>query len=260
MIRTWSDNELKLLKENYPKMNAAQLRNLLPTKTDSSIKSKALCLNIHKEKKRFEFTPEAVKLITELYPNTLSSEIAKLIGCSLYSLYNKAAALNLKKDASFVVELGKLSIKKAGEASISSRFKPGHIPANKGKKMGADAYNKCKHTMFKKGHCPANHKPIGHERITRDGYIEVKTAEPNVFELKHRLVYKEHYGEIPEGFMVRFKNGNRLDVSPDNLFLMSKSENMTENTIHRYPTEVKRAIRTINKLTRKINEYETNKH
>ena len=63
---------------------------------------------------------------------------------------------------------------------------------NKGRKqteyMSEEQLAKTKATRFKKGHVPKNHKPVGYERITRDGYIEVKTAEPNVFELKHRLV------------------------------------------------------------------------
>lgn len=72
---------------------------------------------------------------------------------------------------------------------------------NKGRKqteyMSEEQLAKTKATRFKKGHVPKNHKPVGYERITRDGYIEVKTAEPNVFELKHRLVWIEHNGEIP---------------------------------------------------------------
>lgn len=260
MKRTWSHNEIELLKNNYPIMNASQLKQILPDKTGTAIRSKAKVLHLLKANKRFIFSKEDVNILINLYPNTLSSDIAKLLGCSLSGIYQKAQALNLKKDASFVVEQGKLSIQKAGIGSLSARYKTGNVPANKGKKMDAQLYDRVKHTFFQKGHTPANHKPIGYERITRDGYIEVKTAEPNIFELKHRLIYKENFGEIPEGSVVRFKNGNKLDLSPDNLFLMSKSENMAENTIHRYPVEVKRAIRTINKLTRKINEYETNKH
>ena len=260
MKKTWSNKELSLLQKYYSIMNASELKQLLPDKTGTAIRSKAKVLHLLKENKRFHFSEQDINTLITLYPNTLSADIAKLLGCTLKCIYQKAQALKLKKDPAFIVEQGKLSIQKAGIASLSARYRKGHAPANKGKKMDPDLYARVKHTFFKKGHTPANHKPIGYERITRDGYLEVKTAEPNVFEQKHRLIYKEHYGEIPEECVVRFKNGNKLDLSPENLFLMSKSENMAENTIHRYPTEVKRAIRTINKLTRKINEYETNKH
>ncbi len=37
---------------------------------------------------------------------------------------------------------------------------------------------------FEKGHISKNHKPIGSERINVAGYIEIKTAEPNKWELR----------------------------------------------------------------------------
>lgn len=55
-------------------------------------------------------------------------------------------------------------------------MKNGNIPFNKGKKgyMSAEQYEKCKQTMFKKGNIPANHRPIGSERVGKDGYILIK--------------------------------------------------------------------------------------
>ena len=37
----------------------------------------------------------------------------------------------------------------------------------------------CERTWFKKGHIPANYRPVGSERVNADGYIEVKVADPN---------------------------------------------------------------------------------
>ena len=45
--------------------------------------------------------------------------------------------------------------------------------------------------MFAKGNVPPNHRPVGSERISKDGYIEVKVAEPNKWRLKQRVVYEE---------------------------------------------------------------------
>ena len=58
------------------------------------------------------------------------------------------------------------------------RFEKGHVPANKGKKMPAAVYEKSKHTMFRKGHQPNNHREVGSERINVEGYAEIKVAEP----------------------------------------------------------------------------------
>ena len=111
-----------------------------------------------------------------------------------------------------------LSSGKTGE------FKKGHIPYNKGKKMNEELYEKCKPTMFKKGHIPKNHREIGSERITKDGYTQIKITESDGWKLKHRLVYEEHYGEIPVGYSILFCDGNKQNCDIDNLILVSRSE------------------------------------
>ena len=65
----------------------------------------------------------------------------------------------------------------------------------------------------------------------KDGriFVTVKIGMPNKWECKHRLVYKEHYGEIPDGYMVSFADRNYLNFDPDNLILVSKSENAILN-------------------------------
>ena len=56
---------------------------------------------------------------------------------------------------------------------VGGRFEKGHIPANKGQKMPADAYERAKKTMFKPGSKPKNTDPIGTEKKLTDGYIWV---------------------------------------------------------------------------------------
>ena len=58
-------------------------------------------------------------------------------------------------------------------------FKPGGTSANKGKKMSAAVYARCKPTMFHKGLVPHNTRPVGSEGIDKDGYIRVKVAQPS---------------------------------------------------------------------------------
>ena len=74
----------------------------------------------------------------------------------------------------------------------------------RGKKMPANVYEKARQTMFRKGNIPANHKPIGYERINVDGYVEVKVAEPNKFRLKHRIVWEEKFRDYSTGYNVQF--------------------------------------------------------
>ena len=107
------------------------------------------------------------------------------------------------------------------------KFKKGNVPHNKGKK---GVYAKgCEKSWFKEGNIPMQHRPVGSERITRDGYIEIKVAEPNKWDLKHRVVYENLYGKIPDGHVLIFRDGNKENVAIDNLILVTRGVNAVIN-------------------------------
>ena len=70
---------------------------------------------------------------------------------------------------------------------------------------------------FKKGHRPWNIKPIGEERITNAGFIEVKIAQPDCWKLKHLVVWEEIHGTLPENHTIDFIDGNRQNARLENL-------------------------------------------
>lgn len=109
-------------------------------------------------------------------------------------------------------------------SGLTGKFRKGQTPHNKGKKMPKEVYEKVKHTMFAKGNVPPNHRPVGSERISKDGYIEVKVAEPNKWRLKQRVVYEEAKGKIPEGCTIIFLDGNKQNCNIDNLRCITWSE------------------------------------
>lgn len=96
---------------------------------------------------------------------------------------------------------------------------------------------------FKKNQDAWNHKPVGHERIcSKDGYIFIKTAEPNTFELKHRVVWVQHNGPVPNDHVVAFKNLDKTDCSIENLVLLNRSELVRYNqTFRRLATPMNNA-------------------
>jgi len=98
-----------------------------------------------------------------------------------------------------------------------TRFKLGQVAFNKGKSIGG-----WETTPFKKGNRPHNHKPLGTERVNGDDYVDIKVAEPNVWEAKHRLIWKELYGPIPKGHVVIFGDGDRRNFENNNLILVSR--------------------------------------
>ena len=110
------------------------------------------------------------------------------------------------------------------------RFEKGHVSANKGKKMPAAVYEKSKHTMFKKGHQPANRREVGSERINVEGYIEIKVAEPNRWQLKHRVVYENYHNiKSKSADVVIFLDGNKQNFDIENLALIDHGINAIMN-------------------------------
>ena len=204
------------------------------------------------------WTQSEIDILSRMYPDHFAQEIAVILGRSVRSVYDKARLLGL--------ECSKDKIRRSGLMSsnhpncVAARFTKGHTPDNKGKKVSPETYAKCQPTMFKKGHRPVNHREVGEERINVDGYIEVKVAEPNRWKPKHRVIWEQHHGAIPRGFNVQFKNHNPLDCRIENLYLISKAEQMrTENSyIARYPKELQDVIRLKGAINRQIRKRERN--
>ena len=113
------------------------------------------------------------------------------------------------------------------------QFKKGCYPANKGKKwddyVSKDKQEKMKKTCFKKGNIPHNHRQIFEERLDKNGYIEMKIKEPNVWQKKHRYIYEQHFGKIPKNHKVIFLDGNNRNFNIKNLKLVSNAEELIMN-------------------------------
>ena len=57
----------------------------------------------------------------------------------------------------------------------------------------------------------------------------MKVAEPNKWRMKHRIVWEEHHGKIPDGQNVIFLDGNKLNTEIENLALVTNSEHLEMN-------------------------------
>lgn len=130
----------------------------------------------------------------------------------------------------------------------SGRFSKGNIPHNKGKK-GSCAIG-CDKTWFRKGNVPKTHREIGSERINRDGYIEIKVAEPNKWKLKHRFVWESKNEKIPSNCIVIFKDNDKLNTDIENLMMITKAENivMNKSGLSKYKSEFKETAVLISDL------------
>lgn len=102
-----------------------------------------------------------------------------------------------------------------------TQFKKGMTPWNKGMKGVAIGG---KQTQFKKGQRGWNYKPVGSERIDVDGYTWVKVTDPKTWRMKHVLAWEAAHGPVPKGHVVIFADGNKLNITLDNLLLISRRE------------------------------------
>ena len=111
------------------------------------------------------------------------------------------------------------------ERGMPYRFQKGHTPFNKGKK--GISFPGMEATQFKKGHVPHNWVPIGSERVTKDGIVQVKVQEGKFqhnWKSKHELIWEEHNGPLPAGHVIIFGDGNRRNFDINNLICVSRAQ------------------------------------
>lgn len=111
----------------------------------------------------------------------------------------------------------------------TGRFEKGHAPTNRGHIVTPAGFTAA---QYKKGTKPHNTRPIGSIIKAQGGYWKVKVSdEPNQgdpmhnWRWAHRLLWEQHNGPIPDGHVVKFRDGNPDNLHIDNLMLLTKAEN-----------------------------------
>jgi HNH endonuclease len=135
-------------------------------------------------------------------------------------LHSKFCAEFSRSDVSFD-NLKSLCTRKGWNTGRSGQFHAGSVSWNKGKKMPYNA-NSAK-TRFQKGQLPANTKYLGHERISKDGYVEISVDIPNKhtgFERsyvhKHRHLWEKANGPIADDMCLKCLDGDKTNTNPSN--------------------------------------------
>ena len=100
-----------------------------------------------------------------------------------------------------------------------TRFKKGMTPWNKGIKTCLKPTN-----GFKKGFSPWHTRELYSERLDKDGYILIKIAKPNKWVRKHRWIYEQKFGAIPENCVILFADGDKTNLDVDNLICVTREE------------------------------------
>ena len=82
-------------------------------------------------------------------------------------------------------------------------------------------------TRFKKGEVHYCYTvPIGSEIKIDRGNIKIKIAQPDVWVYKHKWVWEQHNGKIPENKVLIFLDGNKENCDISNLELIDRKEEL----------------------------------
>lgn len=130
--------------------------------------------------------------------------------------------------------------------------------------MSPDTIKKFKSNQYKKGDLPHNTKEEGYVTIRKqhNGYQYLYAKVNGKMRLMHRWVYEIHYGSLPNGFNVQFRDGDTLNVDPENLYAIDRKTQCYINRNYsgkKLPQEYHQTVKLIKQLKIKINEKQDNR-
>jgi hypothetical protein len=155
----------------------------------------------------------------------------------------------------------------------TGQFEKGAVSHNKGQRCAPGTggrHPNAQRTQFRAGALPHNTKGAGHERIdTKDGYVVLIVAETNPWTgaatrpvHKHRWLWEQQHGPIPEGMALKCLDGNKLNTDPSNWELIPRGllprlnggRNKRRPAYDSAPAELKPTIMAVAKIEHRLRE------
>lgn len=194
-----------------------------------------------------------------LYSDTPTAQLARQLGRPVGSVYQRAYLLGLHKSDAYLASpaAGRTN----GRQGMGTRFPKGHVPANKGLRGRKGwAPGRMAEGQFKKGVrqgvAVRLYKPIGTERVCKDGYLQRKVNDDLPLQARwkfvHLIVWEAAHGPVPTGHAITFINGDRRDLRIENLACVSRADLMRRNTVHNLPKPLASAIQLLGALKRQV--------
>ena len=199
-------------------------------------------LGVENKGPRHIWSDEEKQYLAEITPGRGYKEIQSMMSCKFGFDY----AHHQIKGA---ITRNKLNTGRTG------RFEKGHATWNKGTK----GLTKANVTSFKKGQKSHNYKPVGSERITKDGYCEIEVSDTGRrWRPKHVLIYEKHHGKVPKGSAVIFLDGDKRNFDIDNLYLVTRSQlaMLNKNSLIQKDAELTKTAINVVDLMKKISAIE----
>lgn len=140
----------------------------------------------------------------------------------------------------------------------TGRFEKGSVPWTKGRKLPFNANSAA--TRFKKGQMPHNYRGAGHESVDENGYVWIVIDRRNPWTgaatwrvQKHRWLWEQKHGPVPEGHVLKCLDGDRANTDPSNwelipMGLIPRLSGKYGRDYDHAPAELKPVIMTVAKL------------
>ncbi len=208
--------------------------------------------------KRRHWSAEETEILVREYADTPTAALAARFARPLQQVYAKAKSLGLRKSEAYLAGPHACRLRRGDHVGAPTRFKPGHVPANKGLRRPGWYAGRMRETQFKKGQRGTRWVPLGTEQFNADGYLVRKVREDlhgaMNWRMVHVILWEEKHGPVPKGYAVKFIDGDRRHVAIDNLCLVSRQDLASMNRMWTvYPRELALTIQLQGQLKRKIN-------
>ncbi len=146
--------------------------------------------------------------------------------------YHRAFSAKFDRDDVSAANLHALRKRKGWKTGRTGHFSKGQQPHNKGVPCPdgkGGRHPNARKTQFRKGNMPHNTQYLGHERVSKDGYVEISIDETNPhtgferrYVLKHLYLWEKQNGPVPKGMCLKALDGNRQNSDPDNWVLIPR--------------------------------------
>lgn len=208
---------------------------------------------------RRRWTAEDLRELRARYPHEPTADLVRAFGRPSASIYGMAGLLGLRKTPEYMASPAACRLRRGDNVGAPYRFKKGQTPANKGLRRPGWHRGRMRETQFKKGQMPPTWVPIGTEVVDPDGYRKVKISDDRTkasrfnWRFVHvRIWQRAHRRRVPKGHAIAFRNGDKTDLRPENLELISRRELMARNTVHNLPKPLAEVIQLRGALVRQI--------
>lgn len=198
--------------------------------------------------------------LRRVYPNTRTTDVARLLRRTEKAIYQRAKLLRLLKSAAYLASPVACRLRRGDNVGAAFRFQKGQTPFNKGLRRPGWAPGRMRETQFKagvrQGVATKLWKPIGTERVSKDGYLERKVNDGLPLQARwravHLVLWEEVHGPLAKGHAIVFRNGDKADIRLDNLECIARRALMLRNSVHNLPKPLADTVQLLGALNRQI--------